>query len=84
MHLFSRYKLLDPQVEFLVTPDNPSIVTGVQLPSGDQFTFIGLHPRPPARDQSALFRDAELMHAAMAAHGDARPVVLAGDLNSVP
>ncbi len=33
MHLFSRYKLVDPQIRFFVAPDNPSIITGVQLPS---------------------------------------------------
>ncbi len=55
MHLFSRYKLVDPQINFFVAPDNPSIITGVQLPSGKEITFIGLHPRPPARDRAQCF-----------------------------
>jgi endonuclease/exonuclease/phosphatase (EEP) superfamily protein YafD len=85
MALFSRLRLIDPQVEFLVQDDIPSIHTWVELPNGQRFFLHGLHPRPPEpiRDQDATPRDAELVLVGRAVGEDERPTVVAGDLNDV-
>ena len=84
--LFSRFPLIDPQVEFLVQEDIPSVRAAFDLPSGDRIYLHGLHPRPPEpiRDQDSTPRDAELVviGRAIRAAGD-RPTVVAGDLNDV-
>jgi endonuclease/exonuclease/phosphatase (EEP) superfamily protein YafD len=85
MALFSRLRLVDPQVEFLVQDDIPSIHTWVELPNGRRFFLHGLHPRPPEpiRDQDATPRDAELVLVGRAVGEDERPTIVAGDLNDV-
>ena len=45
--LYSRLKLEDPEVRFLIDPKIPSIRTGVRLRSGILITLYGVHPRPP-------------------------------------
>ena len=86
MVLWSRLELIDPQVEFLVEHDIPSIHTRVRLRSGKEIALHGLHPRPPEpiHDQSSGPRDAELVIAgrAIAATPD-DPTIVAGDLNDV-
>ena len=44
MHLYSRYELVNPQIEFIVEHDVPSIHTGVKLPSGNTIMLHCLHP----------------------------------------
>jgi endonuclease/exonuclease/phosphatase (EEP) superfamily protein YafD len=85
MAMFSRLKLIDPEVRFIVQDDIPSIHTEIELHNGTRIVFRGLHPRPPEpiRDQSAVPRDAELVLVGSDIRKDKRPVVVAGDLNDV-
>jgi endonuclease/exonuclease/phosphatase (EEP) superfamily protein YafD len=86
MLLLSRLRLIEPQVQFLVQDDIPSIHTWVELPTGTRFCLHGLHPRPPEpiRDQDATPRDAELVLVGRAVGRDElQPTVVAGDLNDV-
>jgi endonuclease/exonuclease/phosphatase (EEP) superfamily protein YafD len=82
--LFSRYKLIDPQVNFLTGSHDPSVFTGIQLPSNQPIRLYALHPRPPQEGQSTAERDAQILAAALAAHDDNLPHIVAGDLNAVP
>ena len=86
MLLFSRLRLIEPKVKFLIQDDIPSVHTGIELPSGDTVYLHGLHPRPPEplRDQDSTARDAELVVVGRDIRdaGD-RPTVVAGDLNDV-
>ncbi|ROO32847.1 endonuclease/exonuclease/phosphatase family protein [Salinisphaera japonica] len=82
--LYSRLPLDNPHIEHLANQDTPQIVTGVQLPTGEVFDFLGIHPRPPHPSQSALGRDAVLMRAAFLLRDNDRPGVVAGDFNAVP
>jgi endonuclease/exonuclease/phosphatase (EEP) superfamily protein YafD len=85
MLLYSRHPLIDPEVRFLVQDDVPSIHTRVRLPSGEEVTLRGVHPRPPAPGEStrSTERDAELMIVAKALEGRDEPIIVVGDLNDV-
>ena len=63
---------------------NPSVFTGVRLPSGQAMRLYAIHPRPPLVGQSAAERDAQIMATALAAHDDQEPHVVVGDMNAVP
>jgi endonuclease/exonuclease/phosphatase (EEP) superfamily protein YafD len=86
MALFSRLRIRDHKVEFLVQDDIPSIHAVLELPSGQPVWLHAIHPRPPEpiRNQDARPRDAELLKVARRI-GEAppRPTVVAGDLNDV-
>ncbi len=81
--LYSRLPLERTQVRFLLEDDVPSIRTGVVLPSGERFTFHGVHPRPPHPGHSSAPRDAELVLVAREVDREDGPTVVAGDLNDV-
>jgi endonuclease/exonuclease/phosphatase (EEP) superfamily protein YafD len=83
--LLSRFELRDAQVNFLVEDDIPSIRAEVVLRSGERFVFYGLHPRPPAPQESlgTTERDAELIVVAKQIASSDLPTVVAGDLNDV-
>ena len=84
IHLLSRFPLAGAEVRFLTSSRDPSVFTGVTLPSGDAVRFYGIHPRPPAVGQSTAERDGQILAAALAVRQDGQPSVLAGDLNSPP
>ncbi|KMO38891.1 endonuclease [Methylobacterium tarhaniae] len=81
--LYSRLPLDDLQVRFLIEDDVPSVRAGVTLPSGERFTFHGVHPRPPHPGQSSATRDGELVLVAREVAREGGPAVVAGDLNDV-
>jgi endonuclease/exonuclease/phosphatase (EEP) superfamily protein YafD len=85
MLLYSRLPLVDPQIRFLVQDDVPSIHTGVRLPSGDEVSLRGLHPRPPVPGEStrSTERDAELLMVAKELRDEDGPIIVVGDLNDV-
>jgi endonuclease/exonuclease/phosphatase (EEP) superfamily protein YafD len=86
MALYSRLRLHDVNVAFLVENDIPSIHARFALADGVQVWLHALHPRPPEplRNQDSAPRDAELMKvAAMIRERPQGPTVVAGDLNDV-
>ncbi|MGE4089994.1 MAG: endonuclease/exonuclease/phosphatase family protein [Candidatus Binatia bacterium] len=85
MALFSRLRLLDSEVRFLVEDDIPSIHAQVQLAGGDLICLHGLHPQPPLPypQIDSTGRDAELVVVGRAVKAHMRPAVVAGDLNDV-
>ena len=82
--LYSRYPLADPQINFLAGSHDPSVFTGIRLPSDQPVRLYALHPRPPQEGQSTAERDAQILAAALAAHDNNLPHIIAGDLNAVP
>lgn len=84
IHLLSKYPLVGPKVHFLTGSRDPSIFTGVRLPSGQLIRFYGIHPRPPTIGQSSVERDGQILAAALAVAGDEKPSVVVGDLNAAP
>ena len=48
MHVYSRLPLDDPEIEFLVEDDVPSMHALLRLPTGDGVRVHFLHPAPPS------------------------------------
>ena len=86
MAVFSRLRLDESQVRYLVEKEIPSIRTTVHLRNGRTVRLHVLHPKPPEplRNQHSTPRDAELVLVAqeIAAAAPA-PTVVCGDLNDV-
>lgn len=85
MLFYSRLKLVDPELKFLLEPDVPSVHTTVLLPSGEPVMFHGLHPRPPAPEEAdtSVPRDAELIVVGYEVKDHPGPTIVAGDMNDV-
>lgn len=85
MMLYSKLELIDPRIRFLVTPEIPSILTQVKLPSGEVFKLYGLHPQPPVPQENtrSTERDAEILIVGKETKKSKEPTLVAGDLNDV-
>lgn len=83
--LYSRLKLVNPEILFLLEDDVPSVHTQVELPSGALVFFHGLHPKPPAPQEakSSVPRDAELILVGFDVKKKPGPTIVAGDMNDV-
>jgi endonuclease/exonuclease/phosphatase (EEP) superfamily protein YafD len=83
MILWSKLKLHETEIRFLVEDDIPSFRTVVELPSGKWFDFYTVHPQPPRLMQNTETREAELLLVAKEAAKTKHPSIVAGDLNDV-
>lgn len=85
MLLYSKYRLVDPQVKFLVDDSIPSIHTLLVLPSEETIQVHVIHPTPPMpqHNPTSTDRDAELMIVAKMAKESPYPVIVTGDFNDV-
>lgn len=85
MLLYSRMKLLHPEVRFLLEDSIPSIHTRIETPSGSIVEMHVIHPTPPLppHDESSTDRDAQMMMVAKMARNSKHPVIVAGDFNDV-
>ena len=83
MHLFSRLKLRDADVQERVTKGIPSIFAAVQLRSGRWFDLYCVHPEPPRPASDVEQRDAELLLVAREVKRRDRAAIVCGDLNDV-
>lgn len=85
MLLYSKFKLIDPEVKFLLEDSIPSIHSKVQIPSREIIELHVIHPTPPMppHDASSTDRDAQMMMVAKMAKTSNYPVIVAGDFNDV-
>lgn len=85
MMLYSRLKLADGAVNYLVEDDIPSIEVNVTLQSGQKVKLYCLHPKPPVPQESptSTERDREILLVGHKAKSSPIPVIVAGDLNDV-
>lgn len=82
---FSRLKMENGEVKFLVKNDIPSIEVDIILRNGTKVKVWGLHPEPPVPGESlyATAKDKELMKVALKARECDCPCIVFGDLNDV-
>ena len=85
MLMYSKYKLINPQVKFLVDKGIPSIHTKMLLPSKDTIQLYSIHPTPPMPQHNPLStdRDSEMMKIANLSRTSTFPVLVMGDFNDV-
>ncbi|GAB3533464.1 endonuclease/exonuclease/phosphatase family protein [Pontibacter brevis] len=83
MMLWSRLKLHESEIRFLVEDGIPSFYTVVELPSGKKFDLFTVHPQPPRLMRNTETREAELLLVAKQSKNTRYPSVVAGDLNDV-
>lgn len=85
MLLYSKLKLIDAEIKYLVKADIPSIDTRVKLRSGKHIQLYAVHPEPPSptETEKSTARDGELMIIGNKAARDTLPVIVVGDLNDV-
>jgi endonuclease/exonuclease/phosphatase (EEP) superfamily protein YafD len=85
MHLYSRFRLSDMKVMYLIDPEIPSIHGDVILESGEKVKIHCLHPMPPSPTESdtSTDRDAELLMVGKSIDTDKGPELVFGDLNDV-
>lgn len=81
--LLSRFELIDPKVEDLLTEGVPSVIATVALPDGQHFRLYAIHPEPPVPHRSAEGRDGETSLIALKVKDETLPVLVTGDLNDV-
>ncbi len=82
---YSRFKLKEGAVKYLVEKDVPSLEATIELPSGQLVKAWGLHPKPPVpgEDDRSTAKDKEIMKVAFKAKAEKLPVIVMGDLNDV-
>ena len=84
MIFYSKLKLHQPQIQYLVQKDIPSVHTYIELKTGELIEFFGLHPRPPIPgNYESDERDAEILIAGRELAESSYPAILTGDLNDV-
>jgi endonuclease/exonuclease/phosphatase (EEP) superfamily protein YafD len=85
MHVYSRYMLLEPKINFLIEKDIPSMSAKVVLPSGKKINIYFLHPAPPSptENETSVERDAELLMVAKKVKDINEPSIVTGDMNDV-
>jgi endonuclease/exonuclease/phosphatase (EEP) superfamily protein YafD len=85
MHLYSKFKLSDTRVEYMIEDDVPSIFTKVHYRDGEPLNLICVHPAPPSptENETSKERDAELLLAGKKVRELNAPIIVCGDLNDV-
>lgn len=85
MHLYSKIKLEETEVKYLVQDDIPSIHTYFRLDKKSRIHLHCLHPKPPSPTESktSTNRDAELLMLGRDIKTSEEGVLVIGDLNDV-
>jgi endonuclease/exonuclease/phosphatase (EEP) superfamily protein YafD len=82
---YSRLKIKDASINYIVASDVPSIELTIILPNGTEVKAYGLHPKPPIPYEAShsTEKDKELMKVALTIKDRMDPCIVFGDLNDV-
>lgn len=83
MMFFSKFKIIEKEIRFLVEKGIPSFYSILELPTGKRFDFFTVHPRPPHFNKNTDTREGELLQVARMAKESPYASIVAGDLNDV-
>lgn len=83
MILYSKFKLTEFEIRYLIESEIPSFYCVIELPTGKKFDFFTVHPQPPSFDKNTDKREAELLVVAKLAKETPLASIVAGDLNDV-
>lgn len=85
MHLYSKLKLTETEVKFILSDEIPSIHTTVTLAAGHTVQLYCLHPKPPSPTEAkdSTLRDAELLIVGDQIKDLDESCIVMGDLNDV-
>ena len=87
MVLYSKFPLTNKQIKFFNEQDVPSFHTRVQLPSGEEFMFHGMHPVAPipSKKYPDNLGEKEVAFGKLAVMlaDESLPAIVAGDYNDV-
>ncbi len=79
----TRLNVVDSEIRFIADDCTPSIFARLRTRDGQEFLYMGLHPRPPVPGQDSEERDAEIAIAARYAKSQNLPTLTMGDFNDV-
>jgi endonuclease/exonuclease/phosphatase (EEP) superfamily protein YafD len=83
MMFFSKFRILEKEIRYLVEEGIPSFYAILELPSGKKFDFFTVHPQPPHLHKDTDTREAELLQVGQMARETGYASIVAGDLNDV-
>lgn len=83
MILYSKYKLHNVEVNFLMDDNIPSIYAQLELPSKNLVTLHCVHPEPPKIGSDTYERDTEILLIGKRIVKEKKPCIVMGDLNDV-
>ena len=80
----SRLPVADARMVENTHRDTPTLYATIDLPNGENFEFIGLHPKPPLPDWNTEERDRNIVRAGTRTPGNNPDSLVMGDFNDVP
>lgn len=85
IHLYTKLKILDSKIHYLISKEHPSIEVRLIDEDGNEFVLWGIHPPPPSPTEkpTSKQKEGELMQLAKLIHQTKLPVIVAGDFNNV-
>jgi len=85
LHLYSKYKIKNSHLRFLVQQDVPSLKCMLEV-NGKSVLFYGLHPRPPIKGEALSSKPRDTMFRIIGNEVSKLdiPVIVTGDMNDVP
>lgn len=82
---YSKLRIHEPQIRFMLKPDIPSLKTRLELTPDRWVWFYGVHPEPPSPTEAETSepRDIELLKLGKEIRRLNAPVIFMGDFNDV-
>lgn len=85
IHFYSKIKVNDCKVNYLMADDLPSIEANLTTDTNEKLTFFGTHPPPPSptEEDTSKERDGEIIKIGEKVKQYNNPVLVVGDFNNV-